>query len=256
MSDLYAVPPADPRAEDCHFYHVMDIPDHGLVDGYWDLRGREDEYLGEVELDGKRVLEIGPASGFLTFHMEDRGAEVVAVDIPDGNRWDMVPHVDLDTEARDEWLTIMREMKSGFWFAHRRRGSSARVHYGDVHDLPDALGHFDVGVMAAVLLHVRDPIGVVAACARRCERLVITDIHVPELDGQPVQQLFPTLDFPQWHTWWRFSPELFVQFLEVAGFQTERVRFHEQVHVSDGARYPMAMMTIVARRAAGAPAGG
>jgi O-methyltransferase len=245
--DLYAVAPADVPADECYFYHAMDIPDHGVVTGDWDLRAHEDEYLGGVELDGRRVLEIGPASGFLTFHMEGRGAEVVAVDLPEGGRWDMVPHSGLDGPPGD-WLEVMRAMRNGFWFAHRRRHSAAKVHYGSVYDLPAALGRFDVGVMAAVLLHVRDPLAVVEQCARLCDRIVITDAHVPELDGQPVQQLFPTLDFPQWHTWWRFSPQLFTQFLEVLGFETEDVTFHEQLHTSGGVDYPIAMMTIVARR--------
>ena len=251
----YAVPPPDPPIEDCYFYHSMEIPGHGAVDGGFDLRGHADEYLGGVELEGRRVLEIGPASGFLTFHMEDRGAEVVAVDLPEGTRWDMIPHAGMDG-APDEWLTVMRQMKNGFWFTHRRRGSSAKVLYGSAYDLPDELGSFDIGVMAAILLHVRDPLGIVEQCTRRCDRIVITDMHVPELEGSPVQQLFPTLDYPQWHTWWRFSPELFTQFLDVVGFQTEAVSFHTQAHVSDGVTYPYPMMTIVARRVGSPAAGG
>ena len=53
----------------------MEIPGHGLVTGQWDLRGGVDDYLGKVAFAGQRVLEIGPASGFLTFEMEKRGAE-------------------------------------------------------------------------------------------------------------------------------------------------------------------------------------
>lgn len=247
-NDLYGSPPVVETVDDCYFYHVMEIPGHGVVGGDWDLRGHEPEYLGGVRLDGQRVLEIGPASGFLTFYMESRGAEVVAVDVPTGCEWDMVPHSGLDRDAVAVWLTWMRQMKNGFWLAHRRHRSAARVHYGNVHALPDELGRFDVAVMAAILLHVRDPLGVVEQCARHSDRIVITDVHVPELDGHPVQQLFPTLDIPQWHTWWRFSPDLFVQFLDVLGFGTEAVTFHDQAHVSDGVTYPMPMMTIVAHR--------
>ena len=145
----YAVPPPDPPVEDCFFYHAMEIPGHGFVGGGFDLRGHEDEYLGGVDLDGRRVLEIGPASGFLTFHMEDRGAHVVAVDLPEGSRWDLVPHSGVDGPS-DEWLTAMRQMKNGFWFAHRRRRSSAKVLYGSAYDLPDELGSFDIGLMEAV----------------------------------------------------------------------------------------------------------
>jgi SAM-dependent methyltransferase len=241
-------PPGEIDADDCFFYHRMDIPGHGVVGGQWDLRGHEDEYVGGVDLNGQRVLEIGPASGFLTFAMEARGAEVVAVDLPDESRWDVVPNPRLDPAAVAEWLSLVRRMKNGFWFAHRRHDSAARVHYGNVYDLPQRLGRFDVAVMAAVLLHVRDPLGVVAQCARLSDRLVITDMHVPELDGRPIQQLVPAVDAPHWDTWWRFSPELFEQFLAVLGFATTSLTFHEQLHLNDGAEYPMAMMTLVADR--------
>jgi hypothetical protein len=126
--------------------------------------------------------------------------------------------------------------------------ATAKVHYGDVYDLPRDLGRFDIAVMGSVLLHVRDPLGVVEQCARLSDRRVVTDVHVPDLDGRPVQQLFPTLNDAQWHTWWRFSPDLFVQFFEVMGYETEAVTFHEQTHVSGGVEYPMPMMTIVAGR--------
>jgi 16S rRNA A1518/A1519 N6-dimethyltransferase RsmA/KsgA/DIM1 with predicted DNA glycosylase/AP lyase activity len=41
-----------------------------------------DDYLGHVELRGKRILEIGPASGFLTVEMEKRGALLAASTSP------------------------------------------------------------------------------------------------------------------------------------------------------------------------------
>ena len=59
---------ADPAA--CYFYHVIDVPGHCLMVGDWDLRGEVAKYLGNVSFAGQRVLEIGPASGFLTFEME------------------------------------------------------------------------------------------------------------------------------------------------------------------------------------------
>jgi hypothetical protein len=45
------------------YYHTMDILGYGKVSGEWDLRGRDIYYLGNAKLQGKRVLEIGTASG-------------------------------------------------------------------------------------------------------------------------------------------------------------------------------------------------
>src|ERR1017187_4959904 len=90
-AELYATPVAGVREEDCYFYHVMEVPDRGVGGGQFDLRGHEEAYLGRVELGGRRVLEIGPASGFLTFHMESKGASVVAVELGPDAEWDVVP---------------------------------------------------------------------------------------------------------------------------------------------------------------------
>jgi 2-polyprenyl-3-methyl-5-hydroxy-6-metoxy-1,4-benzoquinol methylase len=89
---LVAAPRQFDGPESCDFYHTMDIPGLGLVQGIWDLRGYVDQYLGQMALAGKRVLEIGPASGFLTVEMEKRGAGVVAIEIPDEAEWDFVPY--------------------------------------------------------------------------------------------------------------------------------------------------------------------
>jgi hypothetical protein len=142
---VYAAPRSVQRVEDCYFYHQMEIPGHGHVGGDWDLRGGEGDYLGHVDLAGARVLEIGPASGFLTFHMEARGAEVVAVELSRDVDWDIVPlaHLDLD-RIREERREIMKSVRNGFWFAHERFASNAQVHYGSAYELHEELGRFDV----------------------------------------------------------------------------------------------------------------
>src|SRR5262249_7054365 len=81
---------------DCYFYHTMEIPGHGLVEGEWDLRAAADAYLGGVDFRGRRVLEIGTASGFLCFTMERRGAEVVAFDLSPEHAPDLIPSPDTD----------------------------------------------------------------------------------------------------------------------------------------------------------------
>jgi O-methyltransferase len=57
----------------------------------WDLRGKTDEYLGGIDLRGRGVLEIGPASGCLTVEMERAGADVTAIELPPEASWDVVP---------------------------------------------------------------------------------------------------------------------------------------------------------------------
>ena len=48
---------------DCVFYHSMDLPISGSREGHWDLRGRFDDYISRISVDGKSVLDVGTASG-------------------------------------------------------------------------------------------------------------------------------------------------------------------------------------------------
>ena len=247
---LYAPPRHVEDAADCHFYHRMDIPGHGLtIGGMSDLRGNTDAYLGGVDA-GKRVLEIGPASGYLTFYMESKGADVVSVELPLDHPWDVVPDVRLDLDAFvSEVSGNIEHVRDAYWFAHERTGSKARVHYGDIYNLPDALGHFDYAVISAVLLHVRDPLRVVEDCARLADNLVITDIHHPEIrQDEASMTWFSTNDEPAAHVWWKFSPQLFVRFAEVLGFTQNDVTYHEQLWIAEDEPRPGGYFTVVSKR--------
>jgi len=247
---LYASAPTVPEFKDCGFYHTMELPGHGLVRGVWDLRQGVDDYLGHVPLAGQRVLEIGPASGFLTVEMERRGAGVVAVEVLDEPGWDFVPYPAAYLESvyapRQE---VMRRLKNSFWFTHAAHRSKAKLWYGDVYNLPEALGHFDVAVMGAVLLHCHSPLRIVEQCAELAETLIITDLFVPELAGQPVCRLHPNRVNQSWDTWWHFSPDFFVQFLGVLGFATPTVTTHVQAHLGR----PYTFFTVVANRSQAGP---
>src|SRR5690349_578991 len=90
----YAEPMRNTAATECDWYHTVDIPGHGLIRGGWDLRDCVDDYLGRQQFAGCSVIEIGPASGFLTTMMEKRGASVTAVDTPLDTVWEFVPRRD------------------------------------------------------------------------------------------------------------------------------------------------------------------
>jgi hypothetical protein len=161
-----------------------------------------------------------------------------------------VPHALIDRNAISvERRATMERLRNGFWFAHERLNSRAQVHYGSIYRLPFELGRFDAAVLGSVLLHTRDPLRVIEECAGLSHQLVITERHRSELDGSPVCRLYPTPESPQWDTWWEFSPDLIVQYLEVIGFESPRVTFHHQTHVHPGGRANIPMFTVVAERA-------
>ena len=120
MSDqaIYAAPRIVEDLADCYFYHTMDLPTLGTVDGLWDLRGRANIYLGGVDFQRKRVLDIGAASGFLSFSMEAMGAEVVSYDLSENQSWDIVP---FSGRSGDEILPKrrkhIRRINDSYWLA-------------------------------------------------------------------------------------------------------------------------------------------
>jgi O-methyltransferase len=243
---IFAEPLKVDDVADCYFYHTMELPGYGVIEGRdWDLRGGVEEYLGKVDFDGQRVLEIGPASGFLTFEMEKRGAEVVSVEVTEEHGWDYVPY---PAKRLEEVIgprrIVMQQLKNSYWLSHSALQSKARVYYGDVYNLPESLGQFDIAVMGSVLLHCRDPLRIVEQCGKIAGALIIVDMFHPELQGAPVCRLAPTPENFLWHTWWHFSTQFFAQFLTVLGFTTSEPLTHQQYH--RGKAYTL--FTIVGRR--------
>ena len=114
-SPIFAKPPSDNISlEDCKFYHVLDIP--GLSEptkGEWDLRKGVDEYLGHVDLKNKTVLELGPASGFLTFHIEKMGGDVTSIELDYKKYgWDIVPNVKHNWKKGEREAVVLAQQPS------------------------------------------------------------------------------------------------------------------------------------------------
>jgi SAM-dependent methyltransferase len=183
---IFAAPEKVEDVADCYFYHTMELPGYGVINGDWDLRHGVDDYLGNVTFAGKRVLEIGPASGFLAFEMEKRGAEVVSIEVTAEHAWDFVPY---PAKRLDEVFgprrIVMQQLKNSYWFSHAALQSKARVYYGDVYNLPTSHGQFDIAVMGSVLLHCRDPLRIVKQCGRIARTLIIVDIFTRTWKARP-----------------------------------------------------------------------
>lgn len=206
----------------CAFYHVMDLPGVGTVGDHWDLRKTIDDYLGRFDFTGKRVLDVGSASGFLTFEMEKRGADVVSFDIIEGAEWNLVPYASPRFD-RDELLGRLRQhiemIKRAYWFAHRVLASKAKAYYGDIYDFPAGLGLFDVVNFGMVLPHLRDPFRALESASRLSRGWVIVT-HQSVETADPLMKFMPdpgTCSDPL--TWWAISEGCMERMLEVLGFE-------------------------------------
>jgi len=246
---------ADVGLEDCDWYHTFVLSDGSLVPGAWDLRGAEDAYLGSTAFAGTRVLEVGPASGYLTFHMERAGAEVVAFEAGFDVPVDLLPFHGSD--MRPEQASIMRHVDrvhNGWWYVHRDYGSAAKLVHGRVYEMPGDLGEFDVSVFGAVLLHLHDPFSALASAARRTRRrMVVTDLIQDSVEPPESNVMrFSPLLAHEITNWWSIYPGAVVAMLTRLGFGNTQITYHQQRHhlghKMDDPAVDMPMFTVVGER--------
>jgi hypothetical protein len=242
---------------ECDFYHTLDLPKYGLIPGEWDLRGRVREYLGGQNLAGKRVLEIGTASGFLCMAMEAMGAEVVAYDLSEDYSWDVVPYAGFPSGFESDRKRHLRRLNNGWWLNHGANQAKARVVYGTVYDIPVSIGPVQVATFGAILQHLRDPFQAMYQASRLVEdTIIVIDPPPPgywlgrryrewyarlwnkapflrkSMASWPrVESLSfrpePSVGEPK-ETWWLLTPELVQRYLAVLGFEQSTVTFHHQ----------------------------
>ncbi len=261
--DIYASPRVVKSADDCDFYHTMDIPGHGLIKAQWDLRQKLPEYLGNVDFKGKRVLEVGTADGFLSFHMENQGAQVVGYDLSENESWDVVPYSRYNfAEIVAERKAHIRRLNNAYWFCHRAFSSNAKVVYGTVYDIPPEIGPVDISTFGAVLLHVRDPFLALQNALRLTKETVIITEPIWWLGWrmQLVRKLANMfmksymIFVPNYETcapsemWWVLSPKLVKRFIGVLGFEDAKVTYHSQKHEPYRDRRLVPFYTIVGHR--------
>jgi len=148
---MYTEPVKGLSLEDCSLYHSFS--DSML--GHWDLRHCVDDYLGNLDFKNKRVIDVGAASGYLSFEMEKRGAEVVSYDMPDSTYWDQlkfpgyIPH-----QATDR----SKKLDNAIHYMHEKLNSKCKFYRASIYDdLPDELGDFDIALFGTILAHLRDP---------------------------------------------------------------------------------------------------
>jgi hypothetical protein len=256
--------------DQCWWYHSLDFPDGTGVTGDWDLRGRFGDYTGNVDVAGKRVLDVGTASGFFAFNAERQGAKVVAFDMPVNGNWDTVPFADEpvaalklnEVEARlqrrreSEATRYKREsaidtMRNGFMYAHRKYASSVRLFEGAVYEIGADVGIFDVSILGAILLHLRDPFLALHRVAQiTTKQLVISDLCEAgfrrSAGDKPLLEFLPDAEQVNIHAWWRLSPGAMAAMLRVVGFAVSS----ETIRAYKFKGRDLDMVTLVAERIA------
>jgi tRNA (mo5U34)-methyltransferase len=147
------------------WWHSFEMPDGSLIQGVCSLEGlrrRLAQFPIPADLTGKRVLDIGAWDGFFSFELEKRGAEVVAIDC-----WD------------NERFRLMRSLLN------------SRVDYRtyDMYELtPATVGVFDIVIFFGVLYHLKHPLLALERVCALCTDLACVDTFVVD-DGQPAPRM-------------------------------------------------------------------
>ena len=197
------------------WYHTIELPGGVVTEGFFDIRPVLDRYGFPDRLDGKRVLDVGTFDGFFAFEFERRGAEVVALDVPD------VDSLDWPAPLRRTGTTRFQPRHRNFELAGEALGSSVRREFVSVYDVSaDRLGVFDLVFVGSVLIHLRDPVGALMALARVCRG----EIRIAEEADRRLDLLSRRVGLARFQalsphlTWWIPNRAGWAQMLAAAGF--------------------------------------
>lgn len=244
-----------PDKSDCIFYHTMEFPGEPVIEGGWDIRGHFDGYIGGYDIAGKTLLDVGAASGFLSFAAEQAGATVTSLEARSGADFTQVPH------ARSGYLNdrptfvaetdeILRKLKNSYWYGWHRLNSRAEVVYAPLEQAALWERRFDVVLAGAITEHLSDPvtaIGNLSVLAK--EAVIIAFDPVVDSDemtmtaGSNWKALKPRAD----HTWYFLSRGLYRQVFENLGFDVEFVESWA-IPLFSGSREPANRTTVIATR--------
>jgi hypothetical protein len=219
----FAAPVEVASAEECRFYHTMDVPSaKGIIThhGAWDLRGRYDDYLYGADVRGKSVLDVGTANGWISFEVERHGAaEIVGLDMADDVQPQYVPHV--FTAPQQTKVLDGGDVRKGYWYCHRRYGSSAKVVYGNAHTMGDHISDADVVILGQILVHQRDPLEVLHQGARVANEMLIIIEGSFEFE-QPVMAFYG--QDGNFYSWFHLSTKMYQRYLNILGFEVTSMR--------------------------------
>jgi tRNA (mo5U34)-methyltransferase len=220
--------------EHYYWYHTVDLGGGLVTPGDHDFRDSLPAFGLPESMAGMRVLDIGSATGFFAFEFERRGAEVVSVELPSMEAWDII------SEERDRvvrecmgWLaadtpeeSYRRHLDGPFEFCKVTLGSRVRRCYSSVYDLTLArVGgeKFDLVYAGDVLLHLFSPFRALDVLSRLCRgSLVATvDANFPGPTDRPLMAFLGChSEQVDRRTWWAVNAECVKDMLKRLGFRS------------------------------------
>jgi tRNA (mo5U34)-methyltransferase len=195
----------------------MELAPGVVTKGYFDTVAVLPKVGLPASLEGARCLDVGTCDGFWAFEMERRGAaEVIGIDLDDKTERDFP--ADVTSERVRSHSTGMQ--KPNFELAREALGMKAERVPLNVYELsPERIGEFDFCFIGSLLLHLRDPVGALAAIRSVCRgRLVVHDTVSARMTLLNRRVPAATFIGRAENRWWTPNVAALRRFTEAAGF--------------------------------------
>ncbi len=227
-----------PGLEHYYWYHTVDLGEGLVTPGVYDFRQDIDDFGFPEDMTGLRVLDVGSATGFFAFEFERRGAEVVSVELPSLEAWDImgaeresvIAGMVARHGASSSQEAYQRHLDGPFQFCRTRLGSQMRRCYSSVYDLTLAnVGgeKFDLVYAGDILLHLFSPLKALDVLSGLCRGslMVTVDTPFPGPAHQP-WMMFLGGTKTEGRSWWRLSEGCFEHIAKRLGFPNVSVVGH------------------------------
>lgn len=219
--------------EHYYWYHTVDLGGGLVTPGDYDFRPQIDAFGFPADMTGLRVLDVGSATGYFAFEFERRGAEVVSVELPSLDKWDMlaaerdqiVREIASAHRASSPEQAYDRHLDGPFLFCHARLRSKVKRCYSSVYDLtPAKVGgeKFDLVYAGDILMHLFSPLRALDVLSGLCRGSLMLTIEVP-FPGPPEMPLISFrghLNGSEGRTWWMPSRTCAEHMLKRLGFDS------------------------------------
>jgi hypothetical protein len=216
----------------------MRFPSGEVIRGSWEIPDFCN-YIGGYELDGKTVLDVGTASGWIAFSAEAQGAKVTGLDSPSAREFRPVPFAEnLSYKDLGAWRQLwdrenLIRVKKSWWNSWHKLGSKNKCVYAPISDLYEWDIQFDVVIAGAIIEHLSDPVYSIGAFCKVAKEAVL----LPWIDVIPTSELRlePVSGFKDSNNsfaWWMLSDGLYRTIFGNLGFDI-RFSLSEAIHHDD-----------------------
>ncbi|TMI16680.1 methyltransferase domain-containing protein [Candidatus Bathyarchaeota archaeon] len=223
-----------------YWYHTVDLGNGLVTPGTYDYRKDLPRFQFPEDMSGMNVLDVGSATDFFAFEFERRGANVISVELPSIEDWDM-PH------GKDRQLTLENLMayhqvstieevqyfhlNGPFEFCRKALNSKIRRCHSTIYDLSaQKLGvdAFDLIFVGDVLLHTFSPLRALASLAPLCRgTLIVSSDLANEGYGEPIMRYIGGEERSgDNRSWWIPNRLCLEKMLKRLGFKTVAVVGH------------------------------